>query len=43
MIGALFILLTTIFLQVKVRAQLQAAKPLEYIVVSPEGGYQLGH
>jgi len=32
MIGALFILLTTLFLQVKVRAQVQAVKPGGYVV-----------
>ncbi|HEV8285378.1 MAG TPA: cupin domain-containing protein [Chitinophagaceae bacterium] len=42
MIGALLILLTTLFLQVKVSAQVQPAKPLEYVIVPPEGGYQLG-
>jgi quercetin dioxygenase-like cupin family protein len=42
MFGALFILLTMLFSQVKVRAQVQPAKPPEYIIVPPEGGYQLG-
>jgi mannose-6-phosphate isomerase-like protein (cupin superfamily) len=38
----LSILLTICFFQIKAEAQLQTSKPLNYIVVPPEGGYQLG-